>query len=559
MKPYDPTPRNRSPKRSLEEHQQEHGEIETAETSPKKKVKTNGIMLGTHVQAASGSGAAAEDAIIIDDLDEEMNDTTLIVPVPTPAAAPTPTPAPAPAPTPAPIQAVSIPPPSKRAIPTLTPVNPLAPPYVRAFSPSRPSPLRIVSSVDSPEGSPRPPPFSIFNAKPKPEPEVIDVDAEEEDQLAGDDNDKTPTPAPTSIVVAPPVPAPVFKPTPAPTLVAQPKPPPIVNSWSISTPNITQPVPPVSPKSTARNAPVDSLHDYSKGLSGTPLCYDAVMGEPEAQTIARAVSQDKLPAFEIDLSPMFDPTPWIERKNSAPPVRAATGSTQAVTTRSWATAGLEPQGCGAKSKVTATKFSVLKAPKSDAPTSSTLVTPASAPKPAPAPPAVPAPVKLNTFNWAAAGLKPSTLIAGEWTCAICNCKTKDTLSKCSVCEAPKPDAAASAPTPAPISPTMPALIPDPAPVKATPVAFNWTAAGLKLPTKAAGTWTCSVCTIDNKPEADNCIACDALRPSSAPVSAPVSAPLTNRFKLPPPIRNNGFIWGIPPSSIVASEPAINGN
>jgi len=192
MKPYDPTPRKRSPKRSLDEHQQEHGEIETAETSPKKKVKTNGIMLATHVQVTSGSGTAAEDAIVIDDLDEEMNDTS----APAPAATiPVPTPAPAPAPAPAPVQTSSMPPPSSkpRAIPTLAPVNPLAPPFVCAFSPSQPSPLRMVSSVDSPEGSPHPTPFSIFNARPKPEPEVIDVDAEEEDQLAEDENENAPT------------------------------------------------------------------------------------------------------------------------------------------------------------------------------------------------------------------------------------------------------------------------------------------------------------------------------------------------------------------------------
>ena len=565
MKPYDPTPRKRSPKRSLEEHQQEHGEIETAETSPKKKVKTNGIMLVTPVQATSGSGAAAEDAIVIDDLDEEMNGTS--APAPS-ATIPVSTPAPAPT------QPSPMPPPSSkpRAIPALAPVNPLAPPYVRAFSPSRPSPLRMVSSVDSPEGSPHHTPFSIFNAnpkpKPKPEPEVIDVDAEEEDQLAEDENENTATPASTSIVVAPPVPAPVFKPAPAPALVAQPKPQPIVNSWSFPTPNVTQPVPPVSPKSTARNAPADSLHDYSKALSGTSLCYDVIMGEPKAQTIARAAPQDELPAFVIDLSPMFDPTPWIERKNAAPPVRSAPVK-QAATTRNWAAASLEPagpgagpgaggcNGCGLKSENTATKCSVCDAPKRDAPATATLTTPAPAPKPAPAPPAVPAPVKPIPFDWAAAGLKPSTPVAGEWTCTVCNCKTKDTLSKCSVCEAPKPNAAASAPTsaptsvPTPTSPTMPALIPAPAPVKATPVAFNWAAAGLKLPTKAPGTWTCSTCTIDNKPEADHCIACDALRPTSAP--------LTNGFKLPPPIRNNGFNWGIPPSSIVASEPAINRN
>ena len=595
MKPYDPTPRKRSPKRSLEEHQQEHGEIETAETSPKKKVKTNGI---THVQATSGSGAAAEDAIVVDDLDEEMNDTSAptlapIIPIPTPAPAlapapapapapvpvPVPAPAPAPAPVPAPVpvptQTSSIAPPlsKPRAIPTLAPVNPLAPPYARAFSPSRPSPLRMVSSVDSPEGSPHPTPFPIFNPKPKPKPEVIDVDAEEEDQLAEDGNENAPTPASTSVVGAPPVPAPIFKPAPAPAPapapvpapvpapapVTQPISQPITNSWSIPTPKDTQLVPPVSPKSIARNAPADSLRDYSKALAGTSLCYDVVMGEPEARTIARNVPQDELPTFVISRNPGFDPTPWIERRNTGPRVRAAPASTQAVapvkqagTTHSWAAAGHGLTDV-LKSKDTATKHSVCDAPEPDAPVTSTLTTPASAPRAVPVSPAAPAPVRPAPFDWAAAGLKRSTPVAGEWTCAVCNCKTKDTLSKCSVCEAPKPGAAASAPTsaPPPISPPMPALIPAPAPLKATPVPFNWAAAGLKHPTKPSGTWTCSMCTIDNKPEADHCIACDTLRPNSVPFA--------NGFKLPPPIRNNGFNWDIPPSSIVASEPTINGN
>ena len=559
MKPYDPTPRKRSPKRSLEEHQQEHGEIETAETSPKKKVKTNGSVLVTQVQATSGSGTAAEDAIVVDDLDEEINNATAptlapTIPVPTPAPvsapvsapvlvpAPVPVPAPAPAPAPASSMAPALSKP--RAIPTLAPVNPLAPPYARAFSPSRPSPLRMVSSVDSPEGSPHPTPFSTFNPKPKPKPEVIDVDAEE-DQLAEDGNENASTPASTAVVgqassmapalskprviptlapVAPTTPAPIFKPAPAP--VIQPKSQPITNSWSTPTPKETQLVPPISPKSTARNAPADSLRDYSKALSGTSLCYDVVMGESEARTIARTAPQDELPAYVIGLNPMFDPTPWIERRNTGPRVRAAPASTQAVApvrqAGSWAATGLGLASPGA-------------------------------PKPAPVPLAAPAPVRPAPFDWAAAGLKPSTPVAGEWTCTVCNCKTKDTLNKCSVCEAPKPGAAASAPTsaPPPKSPPMPALIPAPAPLKATPVAFNWAAAGLKHPTKPAGTWTCSICTIDNKPETDHCIACDTLRPNSAP--------LANGFKLPPPIRYTGFTWGIPPSSIVASEPATNGN
>ncbi len=254
----------------------------------------------------------------------------------------------------------------------------------------------------------------------------FDVDAEEEDQLAEDGNENAPTHAPISIVGAPLVPAPIFKPAPAP--VTQPKSQSITNSWSIPTPKDTQPVPPVSPKSTARNAPADSLHDYSKALSGTSLCYDVVMGEPEARTIARTAPQDELPTFVIGLNPMFDPTPWIERRNRGPRVRTAPASTQAVrqtgTICSWATTGLELTSSGAgvlQSKDTAAKYSVRDAPERDTPIASTLTTPASAPKSESVPPAVPAPVKPVPFDWAAAGLKPNTPAAGEWTCTVCSC------------------------------------------------------------------------------------------------------------------------------------------
>ena len=191
--PYDPRPRNRSPKRSLEEHQQEHGEIETVYTSPRKKLKTNGEMLAA-VQDTTESGTSADE-------DEEMNNTSAPAPAPDPdpSLAPAPAPAPNPAPTPTPTQASSIKP---RAISTLAPVNPLAPPHVRTFSSSGPGPLRMVSSVDGPEGSPQRIRFPIIHEKPMPK----------------------------------------RKETPA--------------------------------------------HD-SKALAGTSLRYDVVMGEPEAQAIAR--------------------------------------------------------------------------------------------------------------------------------------------------------------------------------------------------------------------------------------------------------------------------------
>ena len=96
----------------------------------------------------------------------------------------------------------------------------------------------------------------------------------------------------------------------------------------------------------------------------------------------------------------------------------------------------------------------------------------------------------GTFNWAAAGMKPPPKPAGDsWTCSVCMLSNQGSLDKCTVCDAPRADK------------PKPAV-----------QGFNWAAAGMKPPPKAAGNqWTCSVCMLSNPSDASKCTVCDSPR------------------------------------------------
>ncbi|KAA1468832.1 hypothetical protein DENSPDRAFT_878441 [Dentipellis sp. KUC8613] len=95
------------------------------------------------------------------------------------------------------------------------------------------------------------------------------------------------------------------------------------------------------------------------------------------------------------------------------------------------------------------------------------------------------------FNWGAAGVKPPAKSAGTWTCSVCMLQSPESAMKCVACEEPRPGAA-----------------PKPA-----AVGFNWEAAGMKPPPKAAsGTWTCTVCGLQSPESAAKCVACENPRP-----------------------------------------------
>ncbi|KAI0821543.1 hypothetical protein BC629DRAFT_1730409 [Irpex lacteus] len=77
-----------------------------------------------------------------------------------------------------------------------------------------------------------------------------------------------------------------------------------------------------------------------------------------------------------------------------------------------------------------------------------------------------------------------------------------------------------------------------APAASSSGGFDWAAAGMKVPSKPAENWDCSVCGLSNKPSATlKCAVCEADRPGASSASAPVAAPA------PPPPPSTGFDWG----------------
>lgn len=142
------------------------------------------------------------------------------------------------------------------------------------------------------------------------------------------------------------------------------------------------------------------------------------------------------------------------------------------------------------------------------------------------------------FNWEAAGINPPVKATGSWTCGTCMVPNDANKSKCVSCEEPRPDSATKGTT------TVPAAVPE-LPKPAAPTGgFNWAAAGLKMPTKAPGTWMCKVCMVDNVAAKTKCASCEEPRPDSGPALAKGIAPaLTAAAELPKPVMpSGGFNW-----------------
>lgn len=119
------------------------------------------------------------------------------------------------------------------------------------------------------------------------------------------------------------------------------------------------------------------------------------------------------------------------------------------------------------------------------------------------------------FNWEAAGLKLPAKVAGSWVCGTCMVDNDASKSKCVSCEEPRPDSATTNGTtavPAAVSELLKPAVPT--------GGFNWAAAGIKAPTKAPGTWTCNVCMVDNDAAMVKCVSCEEPRPSSSTAPEP---------------------------------------
>jgi hypothetical protein len=142
-------------------------------------------------------------------------------------------------------------------------------------------------------------------------------------------------------------------------------------------------------------------------------------------------------------------------------------------------------------------------PRADSAMKGAATAPAAIPeRPKPAAPA-------GGFNWAAAGLKAPTKAPETWTCKVCMVDNDATKTKCVSCEEPRPDSALAPKKDTPLVLTAAAELP-PATTMLSG-GFNWAAAGLKMPMKAPGTWTCKVCMVDNDTTKMKCVSCEEPR------------------------------------------------
>jgi Zn-finger in Ran binding protein and others len=73
--------------------------------------------------------------------------------------------------------------------------------------------------------------------------------------------------------------------------------------------------------------------------------------------------------------------------------------------------------------------------------------------------------------------------------------------------------------------------------------FNWEAAGMKVPIKAADSWKCPVCMIDNNSAKTKCGACEEPRPESAATKGTAATPLAAiSGSSKPAAATGGFNW-----------------
>ena len=141
-------------------------------------------------------------------------------------------------------------------------------------------------------------------------------------------------------------------------------------------------------------------------------------------------------------------------------------------------------------------------------------------QPASAPSTVPA---TTGFNWGAAGSKLPSRPNGSWSCDVCMITNDAGKEQCAACESPRPAAAASASNSQPVAPVT--------------SGFNWGAAGIKLPTRSTGSWSCDVCMITNDAAKDQCAACESPRPAATAPTTSASGPQ------PVAPATGGFNWG----------------
>lgn len=297
------------------------------------------------------------------------------------------------------------------------------------------------------------------------------------------------SPPPAKPASGTPLHAPDQPPAPSPSLTALK--PPV---------NLSRPTP--SAPSTAVTTPLPEAGPSTESHATKPVFKDP-------KQAALLLDPSSLPSFSFNLpTGPQPPLRHAKERNAAsvagpsslPAFTFAPGAKPASVGFNWEAAGLKPPAkatgswvcgtCMLNNDASRSKCVSCEEPRSDsAATMGTTAVPATVselPKPA---------APTGGFNWAAAGLKAPTKAPGSWTCKVCMVDNDSAKTKCVSCEEPKPsDSSTFAPQPVISS-----------------GGFNWAAAGLKLPTKAPGTWTCKVCMVDNDATETNCVSCEEPR------------------------------------------------
>jgi hypothetical protein len=362
---------------------------------------------------------------------------------------------------------------------------------VDMHSPTSPTNTYPGDAFDSPEYAKKTSPTTNGSATPKPPFPLKSSAPKEPSKLrfgfAAESDPDSPPPAKPAFDRPAPAPAQPHQPPPA----IKPQPPAIPSP----APNVEVASPPIPSSSTELQSVPKDAKEAALSLDSASLpsfSFDMPMTDSSQTTskhdkersIASAASPFSLPVFS-----------FIFGVKSAFNWEAAGMKPPAKTTGSW-TCGT----CMVSNDVANVKCVACEEPRPD---SSTTISAAVFEPPKPA--AAPTTTSGGGFNWAAAGMKMPTKAPGTWSCKVCMVDNDAPQVKCVSCEEPKPDLATKSSAP---------VVPEPLSMPVAPPpsgGFNWAAAGMKVPTKAQGTWTCKVCMVDNDPTKTKCISCEEPR------------------------------------------------
>lgn len=125
-------------------------------------------------------------------------------------------------------------------------------------------------------------------------------------------------------------------------------------------------------------------------------------------------------------------------------------------------------------------------------------------------------------------LSSKPALAG-WTCNICLVNNSDDAVKCVACESDKPEAKK-------VQNTAKPVFEMPKSTTTSSQSFNWPSSGSNFKPITNSGWSCPVCMISNKMDAMKCAACEAGKPGSSSVNTikPVTTTSKNGFSFAAP-------------------------